>query len=106
MTELLSEENIKRRKELSIMLGERTGDDIHWTQVMEDKHCVYYHDWEYPDEVEVYFKPLPICAEAWTDIRYEDSVFFYQGTEIPQYLKDKTKVLIEEYREHERECYG
>jgi len=97
-------EDVKRRKALAISLGERTGDDIHWTQVMEDKHCVYMHRWEYPDDVEVYHKPLPMCAEVWTDILYEDSVFFHQGAELPEHLKERTAKRVQEYKEYEKEC--
>ena len=98
------EDEVKRRKALAISLGERTGHDIHWTQVVEDKHCVYYHNWEYPDDVEVYHKPLPTCAEPWIDILYEDSAFLYQGAELPEHLKERTAKRVQEYKEYEKEC--
>ena len=65
----------EQRKSLAIALGERTGQDIHWTQVMQDNEYVYYHNWEYPDDVELYEKPLAAVAEPWDDIPYEKSIF-------------------------------
>lgn len=98
------EDEIKKRKALACTLGERTGYDLHWTQVIDDNHCVYLHNWEYPDDVEVYHKPLPMCAEAWTDIPYEDSAFLYQGAELPEHIKERTAKRVQEYKEYEREC--
>ena len=63
------------RQILAIALGERTGWDVHWTQVMQDKKYVYFHNWEYPDDVELYEKPLGMTAEPWDDVPYEKSVF-------------------------------
>ncbi len=40
------------RKILAIQLGERTGLDIKAIEVLEDDNYVYYHNPEYPDEVE------------------------------------------------------
>jgi hypothetical protein len=97
-------EDVKRRKALAISLGERTGYDLHWTQVIDDKHCVYLHNWEYPDDVEVYHKPLPMTAEPWMDILYEDSAFLYQGAELPEHLKESTAKRIQDYKEYEEEC--
>tara|TARA_A100001011_G_scaffold333515_1_gene361295 strand:- start:430 stop:780 length:351 start_codon:yes stop_codon:yes gene_type:complete len=64
-----------KRNTLAIQLGERTGLDIQGSEVMEDDKWVYYHNPEYPDEVERYEKPLPMIAEPWDDIPYEKSPF-------------------------------
>ena len=64
-----------KRNTLAIELGERTGLDIEGSEVMEDDEWVYYHNPEYPDEVERYEKPLPMIAEPWDDIPYEKSPF-------------------------------
>jgi len=64
-----------KRNTLAIELGERTGLDIQGSEVMEDDKWVYYHNPEYPDEVERYEKPLPMIAEPWDDIPYDKSPF-------------------------------
>ena len=64
-----------KRNTLAIQLGERTGLDIQGSEVMEDDKWVYYHNPEYPDEVERYRKPLPMIAEPWDEIPYEKSPF-------------------------------
>ena len=66
---------INKRNTLAIQLGERTGLDIQGSEVMEDDRYVYYHNPEWPDEVERYEKPLPIIAEPWDDIPYDKSPF-------------------------------
>lgn len=67
--------DMEQRKALAVALGERTGLDVHWTQVMQDDKYVYFHNWEYPDDVELYEKPLATTAEPWDDVPYEKSVF-------------------------------
>ena len=64
-----------KRNTLAIQLGERTGLDIQGSEVMEDDRYVYYHNPEWPDEVERYEKPLPMIAEPWDDIPYDKSPF-------------------------------
>lgn len=64
-----------KRNTLAIELGERTGLDIQGSEVMEDDKWVYYHNPEYPDEVERYEKPLPMLAEPWDDMPYDKSPF-------------------------------
>tara|TARA_R100001440_G_scaffold35906_1_gene54985 strand:+ start:72 stop:422 length:351 start_codon:yes stop_codon:yes gene_type:complete len=66
---------IDKRNTLAIELGERTGLDIEGSEVMENDKYVYYHNPEYPDEVERYKKPLPMIAEPWDDIPYDKSPF-------------------------------
>ena len=65
----------QRLKELAIMLGERTGFDISPSDVSEDNHFIYYRNPEYPEEVEVYEKPLSVFAEPWDHVRLSDSPF-------------------------------
>jgi len=64
-----------KRNTLAIQFGERTGLDIQGSEVMEDDRYVYYHNPEWPDEVERYEKPLPMIAEPWDDIPYDKSPF-------------------------------
>ena len=64
-----------KRNTLAIELGERTGLDIQGSEVMEDDKWVYYHNPEYPNEVERYEKPLSMIAEPWDDIPYDKSPF-------------------------------
>jgi len=64
------------RKNLAVALGERTGWNVHWTQVMQDKDYVYFHDWEYPDAVTLFEKPLAVSAEPWDERAYVGSVFY------------------------------
>ena len=63
------------REILAIELGERIGKDIKASEVIEDDTYVYYHNPEYPDEVELYEKPLSMIAELWDDMPYEKSPF-------------------------------
>ena len=65
----------KRLKELAIMLGERTGFDISPSEVLEDNKFIYYRNPEYPEEVEVYEKPLSVFAEPWDHLPLADSPF-------------------------------
>ena len=65
----------QRLKELAIMLGERTGFDISPSEVLEDNKFIYYRNPEYPEEVEVYEKPLSVFAEPWDHVRLSDSPF-------------------------------
>ena len=65
----------KRLKELAIMLGERTGFDISPSGVLEDNKFIYYRNPEYPEEVEVYEKPLSVFAEPWDHLPLADSPF-------------------------------
>ena len=65
----------QRLKELAIMLGERTGFDISPSEVSEDNHFIYYRNPEYPEEVEVYQKPLSVFAEPWDHLPLSDSPF-------------------------------
>ena len=67
--------DIDRRKTLAIQLGERTGQDIHYSEVLADGKYVYRHNAEYPDEVEMYELPLRSCAEVEYDIPYAKSPF-------------------------------
>ena len=67
--------DIDRRKTLALQLGERTGQDIHYSEVLSDGKYVYRHNAEYPDEVEMYVRPLCRCAEVEYDIPYEKSPF-------------------------------
>ena len=65
----------QRLKELAIMLGERTGFDISPSEVCEDNKFIYYRNPEYPEEVEVYEKPLSVYAEPWDHLPLSDSPF-------------------------------
>ena len=65
----------QRLKELATMLGERTGFDISPSEVLEDNKFIYYRNPEYPEEVEVYEKPLSIYAEPWDHLPLSDSPF-------------------------------
>ena len=65
----------QRLKQLAIMLGERTGFDISPSEVSEDNHFIYYRNPEYPEEVEVYEKPLSVYAEPWDHLPLADSPF-------------------------------
>ena len=65
----------QRLKELAIMLGERTGFDISPSEVLEDNKFIYYRNPEYPEEVEVYEKPLSVYAEPWDHLPLADSPF-------------------------------
>ena len=67
--------DIDRRKTLALQLGERTGQDIHYSEVLSDGKYVYRHNAEYPDEVEMYALPLRLCAEVEYDIPYYKSPF-------------------------------
>jgi len=67
--------DIDRRKALAVQLGERTGQDIHYSEVLADGKYVYRHNAEYPAEVEMYLLPLRSCAEAAYDIPYAKSPF-------------------------------
>ena len=67
--------DIDRRKTLALQLGERTGQDIHYSEVLSDGKYVYRHNTEYPDEVEMYVWPLCRCAEVEYDIPYAKSPF-------------------------------
>ena len=67
--------DIDRRKTLALQLGERTGQDIHYSEVLADGKYVYRHNAEYPDEVEMYALPLRLCAEVEYDIPYYKSPF-------------------------------
>ena len=73
--EWIKERTMDERNTLAIELGERTGLDIQGSEVLQDDKYVYYHNPEYPDEVERYQKPLPMIAEPWDDIPYEKSPF-------------------------------
>ena len=65
----------ERLKQLATMLGERTGFDISPSEVLEDNKFIYYHNPEYPEEVEVYQKPLSVFAEPWDHLPLADSPF-------------------------------
>ena len=65
----------QRLKELAIMLGERTGFDISPSEVLEDNKFIYYRNPDYPEEVEVYEKPLSVFAEPWDHLPLSDSPF-------------------------------
>ena len=67
--------DIAGRKTLAVMLGERTGQDIHYSEVLADGEYVYRHNAEYPDEVEMYTLPLRSCAEVEEDVAYDKSPF-------------------------------
>ena len=67
--------DIDRRKTLAVQLGERTGKDIHYSEVLADGEYAYRHNAEYPDEVEMYALPLRFCAEVEDDIAYDKSPF-------------------------------
>jgi len=56
--------DIAGRKSLAVILGERTGQDIHYSEVCADDKYVYRHNSDYPDEVELYEIPLPMCGEV------------------------------------------
>jgi len=43
---------------------------------MQDKDYVYFHDWEYPDAVTLFEKPLAVSAEPWDERAYVGSVFY------------------------------
>jgi len=72
---MISLTDIDRRKTLAVQLGERTGQDIHYSEVLADGKYVYRHNAEYPDEVEMYLLPLRLCAEVEYDIPYAKSPF-------------------------------
>ena len=65
----------QRLKELAVLLGERTGFDISPSDVSEDNHFIYYRNPDYPEEVEVYEKPLSVFAEPWDHLPLSDSPF-------------------------------
>jgi hypothetical protein len=65
----------ERLKELATMLGERTGFDISPNDVLEDNKFIYYRNPEYPEEVEVYEKPLSVYAEPWDHLPLSNSPF-------------------------------
>ena len=65
----------ERLKQLATMLGERTGFDISPSEVLEDNKFIYYHNPEYPEEVEVYQKPLSVFAEPWDHLPLADRPF-------------------------------
>ena len=67
--------DIDRRKTLAVMLGERTGQDIHYSEVCADDKYVYRHNSEYPNEVEMYVLPLSMCSEVYDDIAFNKSPF-------------------------------
>jgi len=67
--------DIDRRKTLAVQLGERTGQDIHYSEVLADGEYVYRHNAEYPAEVEMYLLPLSMCAEVYDDIAFNKSPF-------------------------------
>ena len=67
--------DIAGRKTLAVTLGERTGQDIHYSEVCADDKYVYRHNAEYPDEVELYEIPLSMCAEVYDDVAYDKSPF-------------------------------
>jgi len=67
--------DIDRRKTLAVQLGERTGQGIHYSEVLADGEYVYRHNSEYPDEVEMYALPLRSCAEVEDDVAYDKSPF-------------------------------
>ena len=67
--------DIDRRKTLAVQLGERTGQGIHYSEVLADGEYVYRHNAEYPDEVEMYALPLRSCAEVEEDVAYDKSPF-------------------------------
>ena len=67
--------DIDRRKTLAVQLGERTGQDIHYSEVLADGEYVYRHNADYPDEVEMYELPLRSCAEVEDDVAYDKSPF-------------------------------
>ena len=67
--------DIAGRKTLAVTLGERTGQDIHYSEVCADDKYVYRHNWGYPDEVEMYALPLRSCAEVEDDVAYDKSPF-------------------------------
>ena len=67
--------DIAGRKTLAVTLGERTGQDIHYSEVLADGEYVYRHNSEYPNEVELYEIPLPMCAEVYDDVAYDKSPF-------------------------------
>ena len=67
--------DIDRRKTLAVQLGERTGQDIHYSEVLSDGKYVYRHNAEYPEEVEMYVLPLRSCAEVYDDIAFNKSPF-------------------------------
>jgi len=67
--------DIAGRKTLAVTLGERTGQDIHYSEVSADGEYVYRHNAEYPDEVEMYALPLRSCAEVEDDVAYDKSPF-------------------------------
>ena len=72
---MISLTDIDRRKTLAVQLGERTGQDIHYSEVLADGEYVYRHNAGYPDEVEMYALPLRFCAEVEDDIAYDKSPF-------------------------------
>ena len=72
---MISLTDIDRRKTLALQLGERTGQDIHYSEVLSDGKYVYRHNAEYPDEVEMYLLPLSMCAEVYDDIAFNKSPF-------------------------------
>ena len=65
----------QEKLQLAIMLGERTGLDINVNEVLEDNNFIYYHNPDYPEEVEVYEKPLSFIAEPWDHLPVSDSPF-------------------------------
>jgi hypothetical protein len=60
---------------LSVELEDPEGFDISPSEVLEDNKFIYYRNPEYPEEVEVYEKPLSVFAEPWDHVRLSDSPF-------------------------------
>ena len=59
---------------LAIALGERTGMDVDAKDIKIIGKWLFHNDPDI-DDVDVYKLPLPMCAEAWSGCKLEDSPF-------------------------------
>jgi hypothetical protein len=63
------------KTKLAVAFGERIGEDVRTRDIRVRGAWLFYRHPDYPDDIECYHLPLPICAEPWTDIPAEASPF-------------------------------
>ena len=63
------------KSQRTIAFGERIGEDVRPRHIRVRGEWLFYRHPEYPDDIECYRLPLPMCAEPWTDITVEASPF-------------------------------
>ena len=71
MTDKLTKE---QRNSMAIALGERIGLDVNPKDIAIIGNWLFHNDPDI-DDVDVYKLPLPMCAEAWSGCKLEDSPF-------------------------------